>query len=217
MNKAFWVVGAVGGLAAGVVGAQTTPVSLPAKDTHDNVTIAADPYQEEARYRERFGKKNPFKVGILAVEVFIRNENDKPIRVNLESVRLMLAIPGAEKQRLRPLTVEDVVDGILNKGGQKSNKPRVPLPIPGRGPSTGRGKEWEELETILRSVAYENDILPPRSTVKGIFFFDMDGHYDWVEYARLYVPDLVFLHNQQGLLYFEVDLAPAVKTRSGGR
>jgi len=217
MNKYILVVGTLYGLAAGAVWTQTSPGSMPAKDTHDNVTIAADPYQEEARYKERFGKKNPYKVGILAVEVFIRNENDKPIRVNLENVRLLLAVPGAERQRLRPLRVEDVVDGILNKGGQKSNKPRVPIPIPGRGPSTGRGKDWDELETIMRSVAYENDILPPRSTVKGIFFFDMDGHYDWVEYARLYVPDLEFMHNHQGLLYFEVDLAPAVKTRSSGR
>ncbi len=217
MKTTLGIVGALYGLAAGGVWAQANPLAMPAKDTHDKVTIAADPYQEEARYKERFGKKNPFKAGILAVEVFVRNENDKPIRLNVESVRLMLAVPGAEKQRLRPMAVEDVVDAILNKGGHKANKPRAPIPIPGRGPTTGRGKEWEELETILRSVAYENDILPPRSTIKGIFFFDMDGHHEWAEYARLYVPDLAFLHNQQGLLYFEVDLAPAARSQPGYR
>ena len=201
------------GLAAGAARAQANPASLPARDAHEGVTISADPYQEAARYKERFGKKNPYKVGILAVEVFIRNDNDKPIRLKLKSVRLMLAIPDAEKQRLRPMAVEDVVDAVLGKGGPQANKPRPPIPMPGRGPSTGRGKDWDELETLLRTVAYENDILPPRSTVKGFLFFHMDGHYDWVEYARLYVPDLEFMHNKQGLLYFEVDLAPAVRTR----
>ena len=204
---------AICGLAAGAAGAQANPASLPARDAHDGVTISADPYQDEARYKERFGKKNLYRAGILAVEVFVRNDNDRPIRLKLESVRLMLAIPGAERQRLRPMAVEDVVDAVLNKGGQKANKPRPPIPIPGRGPSTGRGKDWDELEMLLRSVAYENDTLPPRSTVKGLFFFDMDGHYDWVEYARLYVPDLEFMHNKQALLYFEVDLAPAARTR----
>ena len=213
MKRQVLLAAAMCGLATGAAGAQANPASLPARDAHDGVTISADPYQDEARYKERFGKKNPYKVGILAVEVFIRNDNDKPIRLKLESVRLMLAIPGADKQRLRPMTVEAVVDGVLNKGGQKANKPRPPIPIPGRGPSTGRGKDWEELETTLRSVAYENEILPPRSTVKGFFFFDMDGHYDWVEYARLYVPDLEFMHNKQALLYFEMDLAPAARTR----
>ena len=69
------------------------------------------------------------------------------------------------------------------------------------------------MELTLRSVAFENDILPPRSTIKGIFFFHMDGHYEWVEHARLYVPDLEFMHNHQALLYFEVDLAPAARAR----
>ena len=213
MKRQILLAAAVCSLTVGAAGAQANQASLLARDAHEGVTISADPYQDEARYKERFGKKNPYKVGILAVEVFIRNDNDKPIRLKLESVRLMLAVPGAERQRLRAMAVEEVVERVLGKGGSQANKPRPPIPIPGRGPSTGRGKDRDELEMMLRTVAYENDILPPRSTVKGFFFFDMDGHYDWVEYARLYVTDLKFMHNNQALLYFEVDLAPAVRAR----
>ena len=54
---------------------QTAPdptASLP-HDTHDGLTVLADPYTNKARGKERFGKANPMEVGILPVEVFLRN------------------------------------------------------------------------------------------------------------------------------------------------
>ena len=135
MKNSLLLVALLCGVATTAARGQTNPASLPAKDTHDGVTISADPYQEEARYKEHFGKKNPLKPGILALEVFIRNDNDKPLRLNLQSVRLMLAVPGAEKQRLRPLAVEEVLEEVLSKGGPKGNAPRPRIPMPGRVPS----------------------------------------------------------------------------------
>lgn len=187
--------------------AQVGPASLPARDAHEGLLVAADPYQDAARYRIRFGKKNPYEAGILAIEVFFRNDNDKPIRLDLQSIRLLIAPPGAERQRLIPLTVEHVVDRILNKGGPNPSLPRGRVPIPGRGPKPGHSKEWNELETALRAAALEMDILPPRSSVHGFLFFDVNHHYDLLAHARLYLPDLKFMHNNQPLLFFELELA----------
>ncbi len=194
---------------AGAVLAQTNPASLPAHDAHDGLLVAADPLTEVATYKSRFGKKNPYEAGIMAIEVFFRNDNERPIRLNLESIRLLLAAPGADRQRFGPLAVEDVVDRVLNKGGPNPTTPRTPIPIPGRSSKIGHGKEWNELAANLRAVTFETDLLPPRSTVHGFLFFDMNHHYDLVSYARLYIPDLKFMEDSKPLLYFEVDLSGA--------
>jgi hypothetical protein len=192
-------------LAAAAARAQVDPSSLPAHDAHEGLLVAADPYQDAARYKARFGKKNPYDAGIVAIDVFLRNDNDKPIRLERETIRLLVAPPGYDRQRLELLEIEDVVDRILNKGGPNPTVPR--RPFPNRGPKVGRSKEWKELEASLRSVALEADILPPRSTMHGVVFFDLSHHYDWLPYARLYLPDLKFLENNRALLFFEVDLS----------
>lgn len=206
MSRQLRIAAVIWIVSAGSVLAQRDLASLPTRDVHDGLLVAADAYQDSARSKERFGKKNPHDSGILAIEVFFRNDNDKAIRLNLESIRLMLSPPEADRQRLEPLAVEEVVDRILNKGRQNPAVPRQPVPIPGRGPKTGRGKDWDALESVLRNAAFEMDILPPRSSVRGFFFFDMNRRFDWVSYTRLYIPDLQLLPDKKPLLFFEVNL-----------
>ncbi len=198
-------------LSAGMVFGQSDPMAMPAKDQHEGLLIAAEPYEDGARYKPLFGKKNPYDVGLVAIEAFFRNDNDRPIQVDLESVRLLLEPPGTDRQRLKPLTVDQVTDRILLKGGPNPTTRRKPIPVPGRGPNTGRGKEWDQLYASLNATAFNMDVLPPRSTVHGFLFFDLDSHYDWLKYARLYIPDLKFPNSNKVLLYFEVDLAPALR------
>ncbi len=186
---------------------QSDPASLPARDAHEGLLITADPYTDAARYKARFGKKNPYEAGILAVEVFFHNDNDKPIRLDLETIRLLLNPPGSDRQRLGALAVEDVADRILDKGvHDPTASRRRPIPVPGRGPKKKHDKEWDELVASLRAGALETDLLPPRSSVHGILFFDIDSRYDWVPSARLYVPDLKFMTDKKPLLFFELDL-----------
>ncbi len=195
---------------AGAVFAQVDPASLPARDAHEGLLIAADPYLDAARYKERFGKKNPHAAGILAIEVYFRNDTDKPIELDLESIRLILTPPDIRRQRFGALAAEDVADRILNKGGPNPTTSRVPLPVPGRGPKPpGHTKEWNELVTTLRATAFETDLLPPHATVHGIFFFDVNYRFDWLPYAKFYAPGLKFMDSKRPLLFFEVDLGSA--------
>ncbi|HJY87439.1 MAG TPA: hypothetical protein VKE24_11440 [Candidatus Acidoferrales bacterium] len=185
--------------------AQSDPASWPAREAHEGLLIAADPYQDAARSKTRFGKKTPYEAGIVAIEVFLRNDNLQAIHVDLESIRLLVAPGRSQRQRLEPLAIEDVVDRILNKGGPNPTLTRRPLPR--REPKPGRSKEWKEVEAALRFSALETDVIPPRGTARGFLFFDLDHHYDWVSEARLYLPDLRFIENQKPLLFFELDLA----------
>ena len=189
---------------------QTDPNSLPAKDSHQSLLIAADPYLSADRYKARFGNKHtPYDAGILALEVYARNDNDKPIRVNLDTVTLVIAAPGQSRQKLAPVAPEEVADRVLLKTPRDVRAPRLPLPLPGGVPKKSKGKEWDEFATELRAVSLSSDVLPPNATVHGFFYFDIDHHFDWVSNARFELPDLQFMLDKKALFFFEVDLASA--------
>ncbi len=189
--------------------AQADPASLPARDQHNGLLVAAEPYQDAARCKERFGKKNPCDAGILVLEVFFRNDNDKAVRVNLDAVRLVLTAPGANRQRLVLLSPDDVADIILSPEVRDPTASRRPLPIPKKAPKKRHSKEWEEVASSVRAVGFEMTVLPPRATVHGFLYFDLDRRFDLLAYAALYLPDLKFLPDNQALLFFEVDLGKA--------
>lgn len=197
-------------LAGGTLAQRIDPATLPARDTHEGVTVAADPYTDPQRSKERFGKKHPYQAGLLAVEVVMHNGTTRPIRVNLDAIRLLLDPPGNSRQRLVPLDLETVIEKILHKerGGPNPTVSRLPIPRP---PKADRSKEWRQVEASLAPYLFTYDILPPQATVRGFFFFDMARRFEWVPHARVYVPELKFMDDGQALFFFEVDLAKATK------
>lgn len=190
--------------------AQTDPNSLPAKDSHQSVLLAADPYLSADRYKAPFGNKHtPYDAGILVIEVYARNDNDKPIRINLNTVSLVISAPGQPRQKLAAVAPEEVADRILLKTPRDPRPSRLPLPLPGGVPNKSKGKEWNELATELRSLSFSSEVLPPNATLHGFFYFDIDHHYDWVSNARFELPDLEFMLDKKALFFFEIDLAAA--------
>lgn len=189
--------------------AADTPLSLPARDAHQNLTVAADPYLSATRYKkEVFGKKSPYDAGIVAIDVYLKNDNDLPIRVNPETVELIISQPGLDRQRLGALSPEDVADRTLLTGNSNVKAPRrlpIPIPIPSSG--SNHTKEWTEMTTALRAVALGTDLLGPHSTTHGFLFFDLNHDFGAIHNSRLYIPDLTFMTTHQALFFFEIDLA----------
>jgi hypothetical protein len=211
----FWLAGGFSALSVsfcGPVRAQTDPNSLRAKDAHQSLLIAADPFVTVDRYKARFGNKHtPYDAGILALEIYARNDNDKPIQINLDTASLLIGAPNQPRQKLAALAPEDVADRVIFKRPRDVRPQRLPLPVPGGVPNTGKSKEWNEFATELRAVALSSDVFPPNATVHGFLYFDIAGHYDWLSNARFELPDLNFMLDKKALFFFEVDLAPAVR------
>jgi hypothetical protein len=188
--------------------AQPDPSAMPAHDVHQDLIIAADPYISASRYKGTFGKKSPYDAGIAAIDVYFRNDNDKPIRLNLDTIELIISIPGEDRQRLGPLAAEDVADRALLKADANPS-PRRPFPFPSPSLNTGKSKAWQEMVTSLRAVALGTDVLPPRATTHGFLFFDMNHNFDALRQSHLYIPDLAFMTDKKALFFFEIDLAAA--------
>src|ERR1019366_8232875 len=132
--------------------AQTDPMTLRARDAHQDLLIVADPYISADRYKDKgmFGKKSPYEAGIVAINVYFRNDNDKPIRLNLDTIQLVIAQPGMERQRLGPLSPEDVADRTLLKNASNPTVRRRPLSFPVTVSNSGKGKDWNEMTMTLR-------------------------------------------------------------------
>ena len=194
----------------GAAAQRRDPTTLPAREAHEGLLIAADPYDDAARSKERFGKKSPHSVGILALEVYFKNDTDTAIRVDLARIRLAIEAPGESRQQIRPMPVGEVVNAIVYPEGLNPTAPRKPRPLPFPGSGTGtKDKDVKQVDDVLRPLAMEMDILPPRATVRGLLFFDLNRRFDQLAYAQLYVPDLAFVQDGKALMFFEVDLSKA--------
>jgi hypothetical protein len=187
---------------------QIDPASLPARETHQGVTIAVKPLVTEAAYKAQFTEKTPYEAGILALEVFIRNDNDRPIRLTLDTVRLLVERSGQPRQRIELLTAEDVADLVLLE--TPTNPKLSRLPVGNRIPDRSRDKNWQEYEARMKAAALPSDI-NPKATVHGFLFFDIASHYDWLSDARLDIPDVAFMPSNEALFFFQVSLAPALR------
>jgi hypothetical protein len=181
----------------------TAPAPLP-HDQHSGLTVSVDPYTEAARTKDKFGKANPHDVGVLPVEVFLRNDSDQPMRVNLETVQLEVTLKNGVRQEVDWLRAEEVAKLIAHPTGSANpQQKRLPLPM-----NIG-DKKAEKLADVLRPLSLDADVIPPKATIHGFLYFDVSHEFAIVKRSSLYVPDVSIAPSNQPLVYFEVPLRNA--------
>lgn len=178
-----------------------------ATDSHEGVTIGVDPWTQESRYKEKFPKKSPFSKGVVAIHVRFRNDTDHGLKVNLESVRLLVQLSEENRQELVPLSADDVADTVtLKNNGKDPTARRTPLPIPVPTVKSGRDSNWTALRDACANAGIPSSILAAHSTVEGLMYFDLRGEVDLLQNAHLYVPNIVSMADSQPLSYFDIAL-----------
>jgi hypothetical protein len=192
---------------------QSSSLKANSLESHEGMTITARPWTNPTDYKEKFPKKSPYAAGVIAVQVLFRNDSDESMKVTLERIRLNLTLSEEERQALYPLSPEDAADVIMNPSARDPTKSRkkLPFPIPSGGgsgaPKTGHDKKWTETEKALEVASVQASIVAPHSTVQGLLYFDLRSQFDLLNNAHLYVPEIVSLEKNHGLLYFEIDLS----------
>jgi hypothetical protein len=199
-------------LLAAQQGASQQPSSLKTNslESHEGMTITARPWTDPALYKEKFPKKSPFAAGIIAIQVIFRNDSDDSMKINLERIRLNLTLSEEDHQALYPLTSEEATDVITRPSTKNLSAKRLPIPL--GGPKIGKDKKWIEVEQSIRNAGVQASVIAPHSSVQGLLYFDLRSQFDLLNTAHLYVPEIVAIEKNHGLLYFEIDLS-----RSGER
>ena len=180
------------------------PITTSSLDSHDGLTVAADPWLSAERYKSTFPKKSPYGVGVLAIKVTFRNDSDDSIRIGLNRIRLNLALDDNNRQDLPPLSSELLAHDVLHPR-IKGNKPRLPLPIPTS--QGGRDKHWEEYKKLAEDAGLHSSVVAPHSSIEGLLYFDLQDQFDLLRNAHLYIPDLTALEKDRNLMYFDIDLS----------
>lgn len=178
--------------------AAQTPQPAPASEAHEGMTITAVPWVRAETYKAKFPKKNPHAAGILAIHTVFQNDSGETIRVNLDQIRLVLTLEDNSRQNLEPLTADDVATAVL-KGKMKDPSRRGPL-------SMGNpGKDWTDLQTRATDAGINSNIVPPHDKLEGLLYFDLNGQFDLVDRAHLYIPELSVVGRNHQMLYFELE------------
>ena len=67
-----------------------------ALESHEGVTISAQPWTDAASYKAKFPKKSPFTAGVVAIDTIIRNDTDDSMKIDLEQIRLNVTLVGGQ-------------------------------------------------------------------------------------------------------------------------
>lgn len=199
--------------AASFSGAPATPLpqaslKAAAVESHEGVTISAQPWMDAASYKAKFGKKSPLAAGMVAIDTIIRNDTDQSMKIDLEQIRLNVMLSEDNRQALRSLSAEDVADVVMNADRKDPTRSRrLPFPIPSSGQRVGRDKHWMAVQKAAAEAAVPASVVAPHHAVQGLLYFDMQGQFDLLSTAHLYIPDVRALENNHPLLYFEIDLS----------
>jgi hypothetical protein len=180
--------------------------SLP-HDRHEGLSVSADAYSDPARAKDKFGKSaDPLPLGILPVEVFLRNETSEPIHVDLSTIQLNVhPHNGAQDDDIDAMSLHDVAAAVAHpKGPSAPESRRFPLGI---GSSTD--KKADKVAEVLEPLALDSDIVPPMGMVHGFVFFDLGNDLSLADTASVYVPDVTIVPSQKALMFFEVPIGKA--------
>jgi hypothetical protein len=181
------------------------PITTSSLDSHEGLTIAADPWLSAERYKSTFPKKSPYTAGVLAVKVTFRNDSDESIKIGLERIRLNLTFDENNRQDLPALTSEQLADAVLHPRLKGPSRTRLPIPVP-TSPG-GRDKHWEEYKKLAEDAGLHASVVAPHKSIEGLLYFDLQNQFDLLSNARLYIPDLLALEKNQALMYFDIDLS----------
>ena len=174
------------------------------KDSHQGLTVSADPYLDGDRSKAKFEKANPYKAGLLAIDVSFKNDTTAPIHVDLSTLRLEIDQPDGQRFHLPPLTLDEAARQIAHPQGASLPRPRR---LPSISPP-GDDSKARDIKNKLEPFALQADVVPPNGAIHGFVFFDMNNHFDAVPNASLYLPDVKSVTSDTAMIYFEVPLGP---------
>jgi hypothetical protein len=187
-------------------GAQQAPLQTASLESHEGMTISANPWKDASKYKEKFPKKSPYAAGIVAVQISFRNDSDESMKVNLSSIRLIVHLDSENTQELPSLSPAELMQAVLKPGGKDPTATRKKLPIPVNIPNSGKDKNADELQREAQEASVPTGVIAPHSTVQGLLYFDLQNQFDLLETAHLYVPDIVLMRGNRALTFFDVDL-----------
>jgi hypothetical protein len=165
----------------------------PAHDSHDEVTVAIDPYDNAVK-RQSFSV-DWMEHGYLPVFVVITNDGDEPISFSNMKAQLVTT----SRTKLMPATADDLYRRLSNP--QRATIPS-PLPLPGK---KIKGSVSKKVLDEIDAARFGARGVEPHATQSGFLFFDVSDMSSPLPGSNFF---LMGVQNAKGeeLMYFEVSV-----------
>jgi len=186
-----------------------TAMHPTATDSHEGITIGLEPWTQESQYKRRFPKKTPLSKGVVGINVSFRNDTDQGMKVNLQSIRLIVQLDEDNRQELQSMSADDVADTVMLKNNGKdptAKRSPIPFPIPTKLPSAARDSKWTEFRDQCQNAGVPSNIVAAHGSVEGLIYFDIRGEMDLLQTAHVYFPNIVSMRDNQPVSYFDIPL-----------
>ncbi len=172
---------------------EVQPVSAyPHRQTSENVTIAAEPYETDEQAHEAFGKLNPYRQGILPVLIVIQNNGPDAIRV--DRIKMTYVLP--DRTRIESTAAQDLK--YIHGAKQPAT---VTGPV---GPRIGRSKKNPLAEWEIEGRAFSAKMIPPGQSANGFVYFEVPQS---SQAASVYISGLQNAVSGKELYYFEIPMS----------
>jgi hypothetical protein len=180
--------------------AAADPMADLQRDSHSGLTVAANPLTDKEQSKANFGKADPIPVGVLPVEVFLKNDSQQPIRVDIDTIQLTVHTEHSGRQDIDWLSAQEVATLIVHPEGVVPKKPQhiagIPLP--------SSDKKVEKLAATLRPLTLDGEVVAPMSTLHGYLYFNVAHEMNLANGASIYVPNVYSMPSLKPLMFFEV-------------
>ncbi len=169
--------------------------SYPARQTLEQLTIAAEPFATETKTRQAFGKLNPNRYGVLPLLVVMQNDGAEAL--SLETMRLEYITAQGDR-------IEATPPSEVRYAASPRRPDLIPGPLPRLPGRTARGRNpldvWE-----IEGRAFVAKMLPPKESASGFFYFQAPHHSG----ARLIISGIRVAATGRELFFFDIALDAA--------
>jgi hypothetical protein len=181
--------------------ANADPTADLQRDTHNGLTVMANPLTDAERSKTIFGKADPVVIGILPVEVFLKNDSQQPIRVDIDTIQLTVH-PARGRVDLDWLNADEVASLIAHpEGVVPSKKQRIAgIPLP------SNDKKTEKFAAQLRPLTLDGEVVPPMGMLHGYLYFNVSHEMKLAQGASIYVPNVYSMPSNKPLMFFEAPI-----------
>lgn len=184
--------------------------SYLAFDSHDKISIAAEPYDRSEKVLGVFDR-DPSRENFVTVLIVVSNDSDDEIEVNGMEVELA----NTKTHTLHTTPTEDVVREIFYPKDRRRSSPGK-IGIGGVGLGGNPQKDFINARADFLSKELGDKFVPPHSTAYGFVFYETPELGAAFVGGKIYIPKVRIRRSadpkQVGreLLFYEIDLKPAI-------
>jgi len=183
--------------------------TFAASDSHDEITIAAEPYDQPEKVLQVFDR-DPGPENFVTVLIVVSNDSDDEIELNGNEVELA----NPRLRGLHPTPTDDVVREIFpSKNRRRSSSGGIGIGVPFGGSSD---KDFASAQADFFSKELGDRFVAPHSTAYGFVFYKSPERGAALVGANIYVPRVRIRRSRdpqrvgRELRFYEIDLKPAI-------